>query len=119
VPCARILRDAAQYLAEHGWIQGDMFVAPDHVNPRACALGAIRMSTVDVSVEFVTAVRVFADYLVRHHQAAPITDWSKGLPLEEQIVADWNDDADRQASHVIAVLVEAADEWDRITGGAA
>jgi hypothetical protein len=119
VPCGEILRDAAQYLAENGWFQGDMFATPDQYLSAACTLGAIRMSTSDAGVEFVTASQVFADHLVRHHQAAPVDDWANGLPIAEEIVSRWNDDPDRLASHVIATLIEAGAEWDRIQGGAA
>jgi hypothetical protein len=118
VPCAQILRDAAQYLAEHGWFQGDMFAAPDQPTSRACALGAIRMSTVDVGTEFVTAARVFADFLVRNLGASD-PDRHTGVCREEDIVSGWNDDPDRLVSEVIAALCAAAEEWDRIIGGAA
>jgi hypothetical protein len=118
VPCAQILRDAAQYLAEHGWWQGDMFANPLEASTAACALGAIRMATVDVGIEFTATARVFADFLVRNCGASDPDRYSGGLCREEDIVSGWNDDPDRHASHVIAALHNAADEWDRIKGGA-
>jgi hypothetical protein len=124
VPCNLVLRDAAEYLAEHGWWQGDMFDDPDSPCPRVCALGAIRMSAADVGVEFTTTAGVFADYLVRHHIGAvqPVDaalDWLAGLPESESLVSAWNDDPDRTIAEVIAALYSAAQEWERIKGGAA
>jgi hypothetical protein len=132
------LRRAGLYLLAHGWHQGDMFADPELPTPAACALGAVRMvvtGTPVVTAEHVAAgmfdrfdraVSVLADHLLRcyldpaEHQLDQVPDQAD---LEQRVV-DWNDDADRIASHVIAAFYGAADEWDRLhpthlVGGAA
>ena len=118
------LRGAGLYLVRHGWCQGDMYADPEAAFPAACALGAIRMAvfgtpaiTVDPGGAYAcaSAVGVLADHLVRRLDVADPSDALTsrlGIGLE-QIVADWNDDPARIASHVIAAMYAAADEWDR------
>ncbi|WP_425560897.1 DUF6197 family protein, partial [Luedemannella helvata] len=77
-----------------------------------------RMSALDVTVEFTETVRYFADFLVLNHGVALPTDLA-GLAFDEEIVSGWNDDPGRWASDVIVALRGAAEEWERIRGGAA
>jgi hypothetical protein len=132
---AGTLRFAAAYLLEHGWIQGDMFANPDQDNPAACALGAIRMAvigTTEVSVEhlrvdvlstFDHTVGVLADHLVDAygvdlpgaHLPTPVV-FTGDL---EHVVVRWNDEPQRIASHVIAAMHGAAEQWDTTHGGVA
>src|SRR5690606_10602402 len=41
---ADLLRQAARYLAEHGWIQGSYYADPDAPSPAACVVGAIAIA---------------------------------------------------------------------------
>jgi hypothetical protein len=117
---AVILRCASKYLQRHGWHQGDMFANAGRPKPAACALGAIRMAvcggpdtnyTQDEADLMNAAVRAFAGLLIA---------WAEPDPDEvrtddpSDVVADWNDDAGRHPSHVIAALVDAANRWDQL-----
>jgi hypothetical protein len=131
---ASILRAAGGYLHHYGWNQGDLFDNPDRPTPAACALGAIRMAVMgtpqvwtehlrtDVLAAFDRAVGVLADHLVNAYGVEPVeTTCCTGVvfPADlEQTVSRWNDHPTRIASHVIAALNGAADDWDRIHGSA-
>jgi hypothetical protein len=118
---AEILRAAAAYLARHGWVQGDMFDDPHTATPAACAYGAIKMATCGGSQTGYTdeqatdcgrALGVLAGHIDVCFHVWGIDE--HGQPGDSyQVVADWNDDQDRTAEHVIAALTEAADEYDR------
>jgi hypothetical protein len=123
---ALTLRCAGLYLIRHGWHQGDMFADPDQPTPAACALGAIRMAVIgspvvdadllhpDAVEEFGQAVAAFADHLELSYGVSDLTDVASALDWEaEQVIAGWNDDGTRIASHVIAAMHGAADEWER------
>ena len=126
---SKVLRDAAAYLLRLGWCQGDMFADPDQLAPPACALGAIHMAlfytpdpvTAEDFPEDVAAyghaVAVFADHLILSGEALSYPDPADPEGMTEfdpaELVGDWNDDQNRIASHVIAALHGAADEWDR------
>ncbi|WP_425560858.1 DUF6197 family protein, partial [Luedemannella helvata] len=77
-----------------------------------------RMSSLDVTVEFTETVRYFSGFLFTHDDLSPAVI-EDGMCEDEAIVAAWNDDPDRQASDVIVALRGAAQEWERIKGGAA
>jgi hypothetical protein len=128
---ASVLRAAGGYLRHFGWYQGDLFADPEQPTPAACALGAIRMAVIgtpEVRAEharaqmltaFDQAVGVFADHLVNAYGIDPVQDPAFGNNVVftgdlEQVVIRWNDDQHRIASHVIAALNGAADEWDRV-----
>jgi hypothetical protein len=136
---AHTLRAAAAYLRDHGWYQGDLFANLDQVEagelttPAACALGAIHASVRGTSVPgvwtpeavaaFNGAVSALADFLILNYgvddpHVCDIlgTDAASELEL---VVSEWNDAQSRIASHVIAALYGAADEWDRLHGGVA
>jgi hypothetical protein len=123
---AATLRSAADYLVRHGWWQGDLYADPDQPTPAACALGAIRMAvlgTPEVTADrrprllavFDQAVGVFADHLVDSYGVEPATVRSEAVFTGdlEQVISRWNDDTHRNASHVIAALGGAANQWDR------
>jgi hypothetical protein len=118
------LRAAAIYLERHGWTQRDYYFnpAPDQdLLPAACVLGAIGMAAhgheIDWpenrcypgSEEFLHARRLLLDYLRRTGQAS----------RRDNAISDWNDDPNQTAEAVITALQAAADDWDRIHGGAA
>ena len=64
------------------------------------------------------AVRTLAGYLDAVHCCW--ADNAFGEPESaDDVVGDWNDDADRTADEVIDILRDAADDWDsRHPGGA-
>jgi hypothetical protein len=71
---------------------------------------------------FDQAVAAMADHLILFYGvddfgASDLLGVDAGCVLQ-QVVTEWNDAWDRIASHVIAGLQGAADEWDRIHGGA-
>jgi hypothetical protein len=124
---AHTLRASAGYLLHYGWLQDDMFDNPELPTPAACALGAIRMAVIgtpDVWAEHITpcvlgafdaAVRVLADHVMQVY-TDPLIRPDDDVDQDdlEQVIIRFNDDQDRIASHVIAALNGAADDWDRI-----
>jgi hypothetical protein len=124
---AATLRSAADYLIRHGWWQGDLYDDPDQPTPAACALGAIRMAvygtasierdtlTVDRAVAYDRAARQLAGHLANHGEIGGVA-LAAVLPSVDvtEVVGNWNDQPDRNAAQVLAVLVGAADEWDRV-----
>jgi hypothetical protein len=122
---ARILHDAADYLAAHGWIHGGMYdLFDDSATPPACAVGAIRVAVFGCPVHNDLD---FDEYLVDRsilHQAAAVLATQKFLlallPGERPThpensvmdrIAVWNDTDGRTSVDVIAVLRHAADQW--------
>ncbi len=116
---ADILRCAALYLDRHGLHRGDMFANLTQLTPPACVQGAIQMAACGGTtaphapgtialVDETTAV--LADHLC-HGAYLASTD-------PGQRVADWNDQPGRTATQAAAVLHAAADDWDRVYGGA-
>jgi hypothetical protein len=111
---AQTLRAAARYLELHGWIQGAYYDPTATVfTPAACVVGAIGMvcfgGPVDAPAQhfddpgfpdFEAAVAWLDLYLV----------WRLRCNVT---VYDFNDGWGRQSDDVIAMLHEAADEWDR------
>jgi len=108
---SRTLRDAASYLARHGWIQGCYYDQTATVfTPAACLVGAIGMvcygGPVDAPAlnfddpgfdDFEAAVAWLEDFLGRAYDAD---------------VYEFNDAKGRTADQVIAALNAAADRWD-------
>ena len=120
---ADTLRAAATYLDRYGWIQDDYYSTIEPVEgflPEACALGAIGMAAhgrqisnpedadLPGSDEFLSAQVLLHDYLIRTGE----------LPDHVYNIGDWNDHPDQTLEAVIATLRAAADDWDRIHGGA-
>jgi hypothetical protein len=127
---ASTLRAAGGYLLHYGWHQDDMFDNPELPTPAACALGAIRMAIIgtptvaaehvrpEVLTAFDAAVHVFAGYLIGYGFDTVYEPDEALEPADlEQTVIRWNDDQGRIASHVIAALNGAADDWDRTHAG--
>jgi hypothetical protein len=140
---AHTLRAAARYLLDHGWYQGDLFANLDQIEvgelttPAACALGAIHVCVRGTPVPgewtpqavdaFDQAVAAMADFLILNYgvddpHVCDILNADAASELE-LVVSEWNDAQSRIASHVIAALYGAADEWERqhlaTAGGAA
>jgi hypothetical protein len=129
---AGLLRGAATYLETHGWCQGTLYQAgPDMTAPPACAVGALYITgcgrpagavetvvLVDPDGRIRTALRVLTGYLADRHGVD--TAWCDDkFVAYEATIGDWNDADTRTLPEVTTALREAADEWDRIHGGAA
>jgi hypothetical protein len=119
---AQALRQAALYLQRHGWARGVYYLpAPDISFPPACALGALGMAVhgrvldnpqdpdLPNARSYARAQGVLADHLILVKR---IRD------LDEDTIGFWNDESARTAEQVIDALNAAADDWDRIHGGA-
>lgn len=98
---AEVLNRAADRILEHGHCKGDY--GDDHRNPdtcRVCLYGALNAAT--TGDPFTQGRRLWesAEYLVESvvYEGEQVGD-----------LADWNDDPDRAADEVIAVLREAAE----------
>jgi hypothetical protein len=116
---ARTLRDAAQYLARYGWMQGGYYDATATVfTPAACLVGAIGMvcygGPVDAPAQafddpgfgWFEAANTFIDaYLAEVHDAGPGERYTDAYAF--------NDAHGRTAEEVIATLRAAANYWDR------
>ena len=120
---ADLLRQAARYLAEHGWIQGSYYADPDAPSPAACAVGALAIAAygypnpnpylhtlephgraaAEAWQRFITAETALATYL-----------GIDGLdPVDEVCtIHTWNDVDGRTATDVIDTLNAAADDLD-------
>jgi hypothetical protein len=118
---ADTLRDAAAYLAEHGWIQGEAFATTTAEQPACCVYGAIRIAcggsprayvTSDQDIAISRAMYALAIHLHPgyrpHHRDGNLNPF---IPAQ-RIVTGWNDQQ-TAADDVIAALHAAADEWDR------
>jgi hypothetical protein len=126
---ADLLRGAATYLETHGWHQGALYDRRgDSATPPACALGALYLVLYgdpdtaetlgyDVALSRVgwDAVRLLSAQVVDTSGCDPDDRFSE----EGTEIGDWNDEDSRTITDVTTALREAADEWDRIHGGAA
>lgn len=100
---AEILREAAEYIGEHGWIQGQL----SNPDGKVCAIGAInRAAKSDAVADTYDAIEALWNYLE--------------LPSGEQLgsglhpVARWNDAPGRSAEDVILAMKCAAKEVDEL-----
>jgi hypothetical protein len=125
-----VLRAAALYLERHGWTQWLYFdrTTTDSPFPPACMLGGIRAAvfggtdghaTDSVGYDHPDAVLIRA---TQQHLAVYL-DPEFAFNIERisgatDVIGDWNDAAERNAATVITALRDAADDWDRIHGGA-
>ncbi len=122
---AVVLRGAARYLQSHGWMQGTYY--PNGTTspfPPACLVGAISMAVHGrrtsspfladghVSTACVDAVGVFIDYL---HATGQIPAFAVVDDFEDDPAPfDYNDTPGRTADQVIAALLAAADDYERL-----
>jgi hypothetical protein len=129
---ADLLRGAARYLNQYGWVQGDFFDLLAEANfPPACSLGAINIAahgrpilcsddeSQDADTDAaITAMRVLAAYLDPEYGTT--VDIFAYMTSAIDIVSGWNDEDGRTLAEVIETLNDAADDWDRAhtTGGA-
>lgn len=114
----RTLRQVAQYLTDHGWIQGAYYDATGgSFTPPACLVGALGMVCYGGPVA--APAQMFDDPGFGRFEAA--------LAFLDQVLNDrfgvvayeFNDARGRVAIEVRAALDGAADVWDRTYGGAA
>jgi hypothetical protein len=118
---AQILRGAAGYLAEHGWIQGEAFANLAAEQPACCVYGAIRMATGGSPRAYLTSNQDLAIARAMHALAIHLSpayrpyhrdgNLNPFIPAQ-RIVTGWNDHQ-TAADAVIAALHAAANEWDR------
>jgi hypothetical protein len=122
----QVLRNAADYLAVHGWNSGGFYRwSGGNRPPAACALGAIQIAVTGdaidvfaepdlVSDEQFTAILVAADIVTSHLRCtAQLGSLSKVAAL-----ARWNDRNGRTAEQVRAAMREAANRHENTGGGA-
>jgi hypothetical protein len=128
---ADLLRGAARYLNQYGWVQGDFFDLLNEANfPPACSLGAINIAahgrpilcsddTADdeLTDNAIRAMRVLAAHLYPEYET--VDNFAYKVSAID-IVSGWNDEDGRTLAEVIETLTDAADDWDRAhpTGGA-
>jgi hypothetical protein len=95
---AKILRDAAEYIGEHGWIQGDL---EDEATGSVCALGAINNVVLNGWNDCGALVALTA-----HLGLDP-------TPGFLHPIAKWNDAKERTAEDVILAFKRTAEELER------
>ncbi|MEH1124447.1 DUF6197 family protein [Micromonospora sp. CPCC 206061] len=111
-----VLRNAARYLADHGWLRNHLYDDYTNPTPRACALGAILIAAYGQ-----LAVTPFED--TNHYGEAEVDRYRKARSaLEKHLggriyIGDWNDaiwddNAGQTAAHVITVLNNTADTYE-------
>ena len=108
VTAAQTLRDAATYLAEHGWIQGPCYdMSSSVLTPAACAADAIAIVCYGGPVE--APAHMFADPgYPAFDEAMRVLELYLFLEYGFDSVYAFNDARDRTAAEVIRVL-NAAD----------
>jgi hypothetical protein len=92
---AKTLRDAADYVSEHGWTQNEM----QDDEGRVCAMGAIRETTAMYSLDGMNALQAMVKSLG--------LDRNRSGFLHP--VAMWNDAKGRSAEDVILAFKRAAE----------
>ncbi len=119
---ADILRAAALYIERHGWTQWLYYNrdATDGPFPPACAIGGIRIAVYGDTTGLAAspADNALVAGTQRHLAAHLDPDFYVTEYDAADVIGDWNDEGGRTAGQVIAALRAAADEWDRIHGGA-
>ncbi|MEV4534670.1 hypothetical protein AB0J82_12655 [Asanoa sp. NPDC049518] len=121
---ADILRGAAAYLQLNGWIKGyffDLSMNPGPAFPPACTGSAICTAAIghpftpgDLpsgpdGTNALRALVAFAGYIVDY-----AWDFDYVRDAASDIVADWNDEAERTFTEVKAALEDAAAQWDHV-----
>jgi len=122
---ADILRGAAAYLQLHGWTQGDFYdLTIDAPFPPADVAGAIRVAILGDLSGFNRVIDPHTDDYRQITAAQRLLAGHVDPEREPEmlgsidILTDWNDEEHRTVEQVIAALTDAADDWDRIHGGA-
>jgi hypothetical protein len=116
---ADTLRNAAAYLAEHGWIQGMAFADHTAATPAACAYGAIRMAaggtpTRHTTAEQDTTIGHAIESLAMHLYPGRFRgDIASTVRSAQKLVTEWNDHRNTTADAMVAALTGAALAWDR------
>jgi hypothetical protein len=112
-----VLRAASRYLRCYGWIQGGYYDQTATVfTPAACTVGAIGMVCYGGPVD-APALNYEAPQFDDFDRAVNFLDRELRNAFWEDVYS-WNDLAGRTKAEVIAMLNAAADDWDRIQGGA-
>ena len=119
------LRQAADYLAEHGWHQHGLYADGSTTSPAASLVGALAIvcycypnpapfgildnpeADPSAYVSFLVAVALLADFIGAHDAVD-----EHGAPAVYTL-DDWNDEPHQSAACVIATLRAAAAEYDR------
>jgi hypothetical protein len=126
---AAVLRHAAIYLWRYGWIKAAFYHQPDPdlelPFPPACAVGAIRAAVFGRPMDalYDTAGsqlddpdhnglvdQCIAAQQVLAKEVDPEFDPDVSVTLD--VIADWNDTAERTIADVLIALYCAADDWD-------
>jgi hypothetical protein len=115
---ASTLRAAALYLVRHGWTQGAFYEQTTSVfTPAACMAGALGMVCYGRQVEAPANNVDDPGYGAFAAAAQHLDDW---LFVWHGVLAyGFNDTPGRTIGDVIRALDDAADQWDRLSGGAA
>ena len=127
---AAVLRHAAIYLWRYGWIKAAFYHQPDPdlelPFPPACTVGAIRAAVfgqpMDALYDTTGSQLDDPDHtrLVDQCIASPTRPGQRGRPRIRSrrcsgtldVIADWNDTAERTIADVLIALYCAADDWD-------
>jgi hypothetical protein len=116
----RTLRDAAAYLARHGWIQGAYYDSDaSGSNPAACTVGAIAMVCYG-GPQPAPALMFDKPGYLEFEAAVSYLDATLRDECDQESVYTWNDDRARTLKDVLQVLVEVAEccEGDSTLDGA-
>lgn len=112
-----ILRDSAEYIAEHGWVQGQSFEGESEdvdfswtriaaTTPGACALGSIYYISNRFQFEDMARARIA---LAATIEGVPPTGSLVQTSIASGVVAEWNDRPERSAEDVILMMKKAAE----------
>jgi hypothetical protein len=106
------LRDAASYLARHGWIQGAYYDdANPGLTPAACTVGAIAMVCYGSPVQ-APALMFDKPGFAQFEAAVSYMDSTLRDECDQESVYTWNDDRCRTLGDVLRVLCEVAESFE-------
>jgi hypothetical protein len=109
VTTSRTLRDAASYLARHGWIQGAYYDChASGSSPSACTVGAIAMVCYGSPAQ-APALMFDKPGFAQFEAAVSYLDATLRDDCGQESVYTWNDDRCRTVGDVLHVLCEVAD----------
>ena len=98
-----LLRRAADYIDEHGWIRGKF-----KVGGAVCAIGALKVVSGERHIGFPSSGVAFAAIRKLHDHLGLDAPWKDEFSIGNA-VADWNDGSKMTASEVTAAMRAAAD----------